>query len=81
MALVADSEKGLAAGNATRGAGGRTSLKPLRLLVPYLLRYRGRALLACAALLVAALATLAVPVAVRRMIDHGFSGEASLIDD
>lgn len=81
MALVADSEKGVAAGNATRGAGGRTSLKPLRLLVPYLLRYRGRALLACAALLVAALATLAVPVAVRRMIDHGFSGEASLIDD
>jgi ATP-binding cassette subfamily B protein len=40
-----------------------------------------RALLALAALVVAALATLAVPVAIRRMIDHGFSGERSLIDN
>jgi ATP-binding cassette subfamily B protein len=80
MALVADSEKVATAGG-TRGAGGRTSLRPLRLLVPYLLRYRVRALFACGALLMAALATLAVPVAVRRMIDHGFSGERSLIDD
>ena len=37
------------------------------------LRYRGRALAALVALLVAALATLAVPLAVRRMIDFGFS--------
>jgi len=63
------------------GAGQRPSLKPLRLLVPYLLRYRLRALLACGALLLAALATLAVPIAVRRMIDHGFSGEGALIDN
>ncbi|HXF89485.1 MAG TPA: ABC transporter transmembrane domain-containing protein [Xanthobacteraceae bacterium] len=46
---------------------------PLRLLLPYLKRYRGRVVLAVIALLVAALATLAVPIAVRRMIDFGFT--------
>jgi hypothetical protein len=56
MALVADSEK---AAGATRAARGRTTLKPLRLLIPYLFKYRVRALFACAALLTAALATLA----------------------
>ena len=45
------------------------------------LRYRGRALAALAALLVAALATLAVPLAVRRMIDFGFTHQGmNLID-
>jgi ATP-binding cassette subfamily B protein len=82
MALVADSGKGPAAGQAVpERAAGRASLKPLRLLVPYVTRYRLRALFALAALVVAALATLAVPVAVRRMIDHGFSGERALIDN
>ena len=59
---------------------GRVSMKPLRLLVPYVLRYRGRALAALFALVMAALATLAVPLAIRRMIDFGFSGDKSLID-
>ncbi len=82
MALVVDSEKGAAAGDgAPAKVAGRSSLKPLRLLVPYMTRYRGRALCALAALVVAALATLAVPVAVRRMIDNGFSGERALIDN
>ncbi|MFN3348802.1 ABC transporter transmembrane domain-containing protein [Pseudorhodoplanes sp.] len=81
MALVAESRKDAAAGSPAQAKAARRSLKPLRLLVPYLLRYRTRALSACAALIVAALATLAVPVAVRRMIDHGFSGERALIDD
>jgi ATP-binding cassette subfamily B protein len=82
MALVADSGKGAAAGQAAPGkAAGRTSLRPLRLLFPYVARYRLRALFALAALVVAALATLAVPIAVRRMIDHGFSGERALIDN
>jgi ATP-binding cassette, subfamily B, bacterial len=59
----------------------RVKLQPLKLLLPYVLRYRGRALAAVAALIVAALATLAVPIAVRRMIDHGFSAEGvELID-
>jgi ATP-binding cassette subfamily B protein len=44
-------------------------------------RYRGRALAALVALVVAALTTLIVPVAVRRMIDFGFSDKAvQLID-
>ncbi len=56
-------------------------LKPLLALVPYVLRYRSRALAALAALLVAALATLAVPLAVRRMIDFGFTHQGmNLID-
>ena len=48
-------------------------LRPLASLLPYLARYRGRAFAALLALIVAALATLAVPIAVRRMIDFGFS--------
>ena len=63
------------------GRADRRSLKPLIALVPYVLRYRGRIALALAALTVAALATLAVPLAVRRMIDFGFGSEnAEFID-
>jgi len=50
-------------------------LRPLLALAPYVARYRGRALLALAALVVAALTTLVVPLAVRRLIDFGFSPE------
>jgi ATP-binding cassette subfamily B protein len=60
---------------------GRARLKPLVGLLPYLGRYRGTVAAACVALLIAALATLAVPLAVRRMIDFGFSAERiGLID-
>jgi ATP-binding cassette, subfamily B, bacterial len=56
-------------------------LQPLLALIPYVSHYRGRALAALAALLVAALATLAVPLAVRRMIDFGFTHQGmNLID-
>jgi len=56
-------------------------IKPLLSLAPYIARYRWRAIAALVALLLAALATLLVPIAVRRMIDFGFSREsASLID-
>jgi ATP-binding cassette subfamily B protein len=59
----------------------KLTLKPLTRLAPYVVRYRGRALAALVALVVAALTTLIVPVAVRRMIDFGFSGRAlQLID-
>src|SRR5437868_8151261 len=54
-------------------AKGRARLRPLLALAPYVARYRGRALLALVALTVAALTTLLVPVAVRRMIDFGFT--------
>jgi ATP-binding cassette, subfamily B, bacterial len=50
-------------------------LRPLLALVPYVARYRGRATLALIALTVAAITTLAVPVAVRRVIDFGFTPE------
>ncbi len=56
--------------------GGRARLRPLARLLPFVLRYRGRAVAALVALIVAALATLAVPIAVRRMIDFGFTGES-----
>src|SRR5690242_3944999 len=55
-------------------------LRPLGQLWPYVRRYRGQASLAVLALLLAALVTLVVPLAVRRMIDSGFSGHAGLID-
>src|SRR4051812_16987842 len=50
-------------------------LRPLLALAPYVARYRGRASLALIALTIAAITTLLVPVAVRRMIDFGFSPE------
>jgi ATP-binding cassette subfamily B protein len=56
-------------------------VRPLLALLPYVMRYRGRVFGALAALLVAATATLIVPLAVRRMIDFGFSAERiGLID-
>jgi ATP-binding cassette subfamily B protein len=56
-------------------AKGSARLRPLLALVPYVARYRGRAMLAFIALTIAALTTLLVPVAVRRMIDFGFTPE------
>src|SRR5690349_13350790 len=50
-------------------------LRPLLALAPYVARYRGRAVLAFISLTVAAITTLVVPIAVRRMIDFGFSPE------
>ena len=59
----------------------RRDLSPLKGLAPYLSRYRGHVLAALAAILVAALATLALPMAVRRMIDFGFAEDhAGLVD-
>jgi len=56
-------------------------LRPLRGLLPYLITYRGHVLMALGALLVAAGATLSLPVAVRQMIDLGFSPDnAASID-
>jgi len=51
----------------------RRSLAPLRRLAPYMLRYRGLMAGALFFLVLAALATLSLPLAVRRMIDHGFT--------
>jgi ATP-binding cassette, subfamily B, bacterial len=51
----------------------RRSLKPLRRLLPYLARYKGLVGGVVFFLLLAAATTLSLPLAVRRMIDHGFS--------
>ena len=51
----------------------RASLAALRPLLPYGLAHRGRIAGALVALIVASGATLVVPIAVRRMIDYGFS--------
>ena len=53
--------------------GKSSNLRPLARLLPILDQYRRQALLALAALIVAAIATLIVPIAVRRVLDHGFS--------
>lgn len=56
--------------------GSRPRFRPLVALMPLVLRYPGRFLLALVALFVAASATLAIPLAVRRMIDLGFGADA-----
>jgi ATP-binding cassette subfamily B protein len=57
------------------------SLGPLRALLPYLRPYRGVLTLALAALLVAAAAQLALPIALRHLIDQGLSsGSADTIN-
>lgn len=59
----------------------RKSLKPLLGLKPYVARYPWVLAGAGAALVASALAMLSVPIAIRRMIDHGFtSANGELID-
>jgi ATP-binding cassette, subfamily B, bacterial len=59
----------------------RANLRPLVSLLPYVRRYRWRAIAALGALILAALTTLIVPIAVRRMIDFGFTARGiALID-
>ncbi len=52
----------------------KPSLGALKTLKPYILRQRSMLALAAVAMLASALAMLATPVAVRHMIDQGFSG-------
>ncbi|MGB3644389.1 MAG: ABC transporter transmembrane domain-containing protein [Mesorhizobium sp.] len=64
----------------TSGADRRKrSLRPLQHLFPFIARYRGLVLGALFSLTLAAATTLALPVAVRRMIDHGFSTSDSTL--
>ncbi len=59
----------------------RGSLRALRPLLPYAVRYRGRIALGVLALVVASAATLVVPEAVRRLVDFGFAQDrVGLID-
>lgn len=70
-----------AAGPDRPQGSGRRSARPLLALAPFVARYRASAIGALVALIVASLATLAVPIAVRRMIDYGFTEDRiGLID-
>ena len=53
------------------------SLRPLRRLVPFLMRYRFMVVMALAALILATIATLSFPIAARRLIDFGFSKDSA----
>lgn len=55
-------------------------VRPLRALWPFIKRYPGRVMAALVALVSATAATLAVPIAVRFMIDNGFSENGGSID-
>lgn len=55
----------------------RRSLRPLSRLSPYLYRYPRLVIGAIISLVAAAVTTLTLPIAVRRMIDHGFSSADS----
>ena len=59
------------------GGARKRSIRPLRSLFPYITRYRKLAIGAIISLIVAAVTTLALPMAVRRMIDHGFQASGS----
>lgn len=59
----------------------RRSIRPLAALLPYVGRHRGHVAAALVALVAASAVTLSLPLAVRRMIDHGFSAaDGSFID-
>jgi ATP-binding cassette subfamily B protein len=58
-----------------RGAGRLRSLQPLMALKPYLMNHSGMLVAGLVALVLSAVAMLSVPLAVRRMIDHGFSAD------
>ncbi|BDL39749.1 hypothetical protein MSPGM_23390 [Methylorubrum sp. GM97] len=73
--------------DASSGAGddpqaalrGRAPLGALKPLIPFASRYRGRILAALISLIAASGATLVVPIAIRRVIDHGFSPEGQAL--
>ena len=59
----------------------RPKIQPLLKLLPLLRPYRLRVILALLALLVASVATLVIPIAARRVVDHGFSAQnAALVN-
>jgi ATP-binding cassette, subfamily B, bacterial len=82
---IASDGRGLGTASAPASSGTsekrRVRLRPLAGLMPYIGRYKGRAVAALVSLVVAALTTLIVPVAVRRMIDFGFSAKAAQLID
>jgi ATP-binding cassette subfamily B protein len=53
------------------------SLRPLAALRPFVRPYRGRVAVALGALLIAAAAMLALPIALRQLIDHGLAAQSA----
>ncbi|MDQ0442244.1 ATP-binding cassette subfamily B protein [Methylobacterium persicinum] len=69
---------------AARSAGParpKAPLKALRPLIPFALRYRVRIVAGLVALVCASASTLIVPIAMRRVIDHGFTEDGSGVID
>jgi len=65
----------------TQDKAATRSLTPLRALWPYIARYRGVFVLAIGALVVASAALLALPMAVRNLIDQGMAaGDAGTVN-
>ena len=60
------------------GTSASARLRPLRWLLPFLSPYRKQIALALLFLLLAAAATLALPAAIKNLIDHGFTGGAGI---
>lgn len=59
-----------------------TSLRPLAKLFPYIVKYKIQVVLAIFFLLLAAITTLTLPMAVRRVIDNGFTNsDPSLVNN
>jgi ATP-binding cassette, subfamily B, bacterial len=83
ISAVQPAEKALTAGAPQEArVARRSNLRPLASLLPYVKRYRWRVVAALGALILAALTTLVVPIAVRRMIDFGFTARGlALIDN
>ncbi|WP_336490100.1 ABC transporter transmembrane domain-containing protein [Methylobacterium nigriterrae] len=73
----------MAARKKSRDDAGRAKapLGALRPLIPFASVYRGRILAAFVSLIAASGATLVVPIAMRRVIDHGFSPEGHAVID
>ncbi|RFC67990.1 ABC transporter transmembrane domain-containing protein [Mesorhizobium denitrificans] len=63
----------MARGTSAETQAKRRSLKPLGRLIPFVMRYKGHVAAALFFLTLAGVTTLTLPLAVRRMIDHGFS--------
>lgn len=59
----------------SEAARAKAPLSALKPLVPFALAYKGRILVAFVALVVASGATLVMPIAMRRVIDFGFTSE------
>ncbi len=65
--------------HAAAGRAKSRSLRPLRRILPFLKPFRFRIAIALAALVISSAATLALPVAGRGLIDHGFDAHAAAL--